>query len=667
MVYTAEFAMQETLNLEQPLQQLSVMERVAGRLRAWRWSNTALMGLLFLLAVLPYLNTLRNGFVYDDDAQVLHNPYIRDFKHLREIFTSEVLSYQGVGTAANYYRPLMNFGYLLCFRLFGPRAWGFHLVNMLLNGLVVVLLFAVTKRMFRNSTLAFVAAGLFALHPIHTESVNWIAAVTDLELTFFYLLTFRLYLGVRGAKPFRYGLTQLGMAMSFALTAISKEQALTLPLLATLYEHAYREDRDQTTLTQKFVRYGALWLLTVVYLVLRARFLGTLAHDRLRLGGDEVLFSAITLFGQYMWKLLWPVRLCAYYVFEVSDDPTDPRILAGLVALVLIALLFVALWKFDRLASFGVVWLAVTLVPVLNANWLGSNTFTERYLYLPSVGFCWVFAWGWTRLFAWSAQYRFPWRWLLAATLGVTAVGCVVRIVTRNPVWRDDTTLYTRTLAASPNAYYMHNNLGVVYWNQADIKSAEREWTEALRLAPTATIVLDNLAMVNFIFRHYEESMGYSLRSLAVDPNNPEAHLNLGSVYLEMGNIEQAEVELRVAVALAPLDAKARAGLGELYLKQLRLPEAEEHFRRSLEAHPNLRGYVGLGVVRWRRGDRQEAERLFNEAESLVPVDPRPHLMLGLLYLDLGRATEGEKELRKSLETDPTNEGALAALKRLKR
>src|SRR6516165_2283221 len=251
--------MEETLNLEQPIPQPSLMERVARLAR----HDAAPMCLLFLLAVLPYLNSMRNGFVYDDDSQVLHNPYIRDFSHLREIFTTQVLSYQGVDSAPNYYRPLMNFGYLLCYRLFGPQPYAFHLANLLLHGFVVILLFAVTKRMFRNSTLAFVAAALFALHPIHTESVDWIAAVTDLELTLFYLLTFRLYLGLGRAKPAMYALTQLGMAMSFALTAISKEQALTLPLLATLYEHAYREDRSQTTMAQKLGRYGALWLLTV--------------------------------------------------------------------------------------------------------------------------------------------------------------------------------------------------------------------------------------------------------------------------------------------------------------------------------------------------------------------------------------------------------------------
>jgi tetratricopeptide (TPR) repeat protein len=656
--------MQETLNLEQPLERPSV-ERITGLWHRSRWGDIARMSLLFLLAVLPYLNALRNGFVYDDGMQVLSNPYIRDFSHLREIFTTTVNSYKSVGAAANYYRPLMNFGYLLCFQLFGPSAYAFHLVNVLLHGLVVVLLFLVTKRMFRNSTLSFVAAALFALHPIHTESVDWVAAVTDVELTFFCLLTFWFFLGLGGLRSFRHGLTQFGMAVSFVLAALSKEPALTLPLLATVYEHAYREDRDGTTRAQKVLRYGALWLLTVAYLVVRVRFLGTLAHTREHLAGYEVFFSGFTLFGQYVGKLIWPVRLCAYYVFEASD-PTDPRVLGGLAALVLIAILFVALWKLDRTASFGVIWLMVTLTPVLNATWMASNVFTERYLYLPSVGFCWVIAWGWTRLFAWSAQYRLPWRWVFAGTLGVIASWCIVHIVTRNRVWRDNLTLYQRTVAESPKAYYMHFNLGDVYWDKGDAKSAEREWTEALMLAPNADMVLDNLVMLNLSQQHYEEALGYSLRALALEPNDPEKHVNAAAAFLAMGNTQEAERQLQTAVTLAPLNVRARLGLGELYLNQAQLSEAEEQFRRSLKAQPTPRGYVGLGMVRWRRGDRQEAERLFKEAESLDRSSAGPHFMLGLLYLDLGRNMEGERELRKGLESEPTNQGALAALQKLR-
>ncbi len=163
------------------------------------WSVAAVLGVLALLAALPYANTLFNAFVYDDNTQVLNNPYIQNFGHLREIFTTTVWSYVGVQGVTNYYRPMMTLGYLLCHQLFGPLAYGFHLVNVLLHAGVTCALFLLTVRLFGHRGLAFVAAGLFALHPVHTESVAWVAAVTDLELTFFYLLTFWFFLGV--ARP----------------------------------------------------------------------------------------------------------------------------------------------------------------------------------------------------------------------------------------------------------------------------------------------------------------------------------------------------------------------------------------------------------------------------------------------------------------------------------
>ena len=143
--------------------------------------------MLVALAVIPYGNTLRNGFVYDDIAQVVVNPYIHNFHHLREIFTSPVWSFMGgsQGTT-NYYRPVMSLGYLFCYQLFGPRALGFHLANLLANVGVTLLVFLVTLRMFRSAPVALVTGCIFALHPIHSEAVDWVAAVTELELTFFF-------------------------------------------------------------------------------------------------------------------------------------------------------------------------------------------------------------------------------------------------------------------------------------------------------------------------------------------------------------------------------------------------------------------------------------------------------------------------------------------------
>ena len=171
-------------------------ERAASRPERAR---ALLITALVACATLPYLNILFNGFVYDDDNQVLKNPYVRSFRYLKEIFTTNVWSFRGVGSITNYYRPMMTLGYLVCYQLFGMRAYGFHLVSLLLHVLVVCLVFVLTERLTGDRVWAFVAGAFFALHPIHTESVAWIAAVTDLELTFFYLLTFGIFLAV--ARP----------------------------------------------------------------------------------------------------------------------------------------------------------------------------------------------------------------------------------------------------------------------------------------------------------------------------------------------------------------------------------------------------------------------------------------------------------------------------------
>jgi protein O-mannosyl-transferase len=133
-------------------------------------------------AALPYLNILSNDFVFDDNFQVVGNPYIWSFQHLKEVFTANVWSFQGPAVT-NYYRPMMTLGYLIDYKLFGLRPYGFHLASLLLNALVVCLVFALTQRLTGDRGWAFVAGAFFALHPIHTGSVAWIAGVTDLELT----------------------------------------------------------------------------------------------------------------------------------------------------------------------------------------------------------------------------------------------------------------------------------------------------------------------------------------------------------------------------------------------------------------------------------------------------------------------------------------------------
>jgi tetratricopeptide (TPR) repeat protein len=631
-------------------------------------STAKLLLVLALCALAPYANTLLNGFVYDDNTQVMNNPYIQNFHHLREIFTTTVWSYIGTQGVTNYYRPFMTAGYLMCYQMFGPLAYGFHFANILLHAAVVCALFFVAWSLLQRHDAAFASALLFALHPIHTESVAWIAAVTDLELTFFYLLTFYFFLALSGSAWMRPNLARLGLVGSFVLALLSKEQALTLPVLATAYEHCYRDDRGATSFKQKLSRYAALWLLALAYVLLRVRMLGSFAPvtQMRNVSGYQSVLSAVSLTGEYLWKVVWPAQLCAFYVFKKSTSILDARVILGLVASALVAALFTALWRRERAVSFGILWFLVTLTPVLNARWMAANVFAERYLYLPSVGICWLAGWGAGRLWVLASRTGPVTRRAIFAAAFLLATLCCLRIVRRNRNWRDDIQLYTVTLAASPDAYPIRNNLGTVYWHLGNVKAAEREWKEALSFNPHNAIVLNNLGLICDREKRYDDAIEYFHQAMQLKPNYTDPHLNLGSAYAEIGRKQEAELQLRAAVALSPLNTRARNELGKLVLDAGRLPEAEEQFRRSVESEANVVAYDSLGDIYTRRGETDKGEGAFGRALSLEPFDSHAHFGLATLYTASGRSSLAAREYEQGLKTDPSNREALAALRQLR-
>ncbi|MGA2982392.1 MAG: tetratricopeptide repeat protein [Terriglobia bacterium] len=626
-----------------------------------------LITLLLLLAILPYANTLQNGFVYDDNNEVLTNPFIRSFAHVGDIFSTRILAHLGARGATNYYRPISIFGFLICYRLFGLLPYGFHLANLLLHALIVCVLYGLSKRLLRDQWLAFAAAAIFALHPIHTESVAWVSGVTDLELAVFYLGTFWLFLASARPQGGRSELAQLGMVGTFILALLSKEQAVTLPLMAMVYEHFYRGDRAGTTWQQKVSRYGALWLLVVAYVVFRIRFFGAFAPVQLtrNVSWYQAILSAAPLAGEYLWKMIWPVHLIAYYPFHKSVTPFDFRVLVGAAALGLCALAFAALWKRSHRVSFGFIWFFINIAPVLNSRWLGPNVFTERYLYLPSVGLCWVAAWGIRQIWNRTAFYPHIWRLALGTLLGALAVLAFVRIVTRNRDWRDDATYYRVTLAAVPEAGSLRLNLGAVYWNRMQPDAAEREWEKALVVSPDSAQLLNDLGLVYVDKKQYDEAITYFQRSMRLRPNYTDAHLNLGRLFETLGKNPEAELQLQAAAALAPLDVQTRNELGNFYLTAGRLREAETQYRASLASIANPGALDSLGEIATRQGRHDAAEQAYRQAVNLDEFDFRGHFGLAAILAAEGRGAEAADQYRAGLSVDPLNQEAQAALRRL--
>jgi tetratricopeptide (TPR) repeat protein len=551
------------------------------------------------------------------------------------------------------------------------RAYGFHLVSLLLHVLVVSLVFVLTERLTGDRVWALVAGAFFALHPIHTESVAWIAAVTDLELTFFYLLTFGLFLAVARPGGGRSEPRLAAMAGTFLLALLSKEQAMTLPALATIYEHFCREDRAETSTSQKLARYGVLWLIGLAYVLFRIHFLGGMVPKEKagQVTPLQILLSAVALVAQYVGKLLWPVRLCAFYVFHPSVSPFDRRVLVGLALLLALAGFALVYWRSRerslRLASFGIVWFLATLAPVLNAHWVGDNVFTERYLYLPSVGVAWLVGLGASKLWSRAAPRPAQKRALVLA--GVALGGLyAARTVIRNRDWNNDFVLYSQTLELSPDSYVMLGGLADVYWHRGDLDKAESLWRQALAVSPDGTGVLYNLGLVASKREHYAEAAELFRRAVQRSPSLADPHLDLGKAYLKMGRRDQAELQLRAAVALSPLNPRARIELGQLLFAAGRSKEAEEQFRASVHVLPNVLAYDYLGMLSIRRGDLGEAARNFRSALGLIQSDSYAHFGLGDIYRLAGRNAEALSQYQAGLINDPTNPEALAAVRKLR-
>ena len=621
-----------------------------------------IIALLLLLAVLPYTNTLQNGFVYDDNNEVLTNPFIRSFAHVGDIFGTRILAHLGARGATNYYRPISIFGFLICYKFFGLLPYGFHLANLLLHALTVCLLFGLTQRLFQDQWLAFSAAAVFALHPIHTESVAWVSGVTDLELAVSYLATFWFFLASARPQGARSEWAQLGMVGSFLLALLSKEQAVTLPLTAMVYEHFYRGDRGITTWRQKVARYGALWLLVVVYVLFRMRFFGAFAPVLLTLHVSwyEAILSAAPLAGEYLWKMIWPVHLVAYYPFHKSVTPFDPRVLAGVAALGLCALAFGVLWKRHHRVSFGLIWFFINITPVLNSRWLGPNVFAERYLYLPSVGLCWVAAWGIMQVWdstAASGRYH------------ANADG-------------EDARLTPSPLAPLPQGGEGRGDLDLrpsPPWGRG---GTARRWVrgtpsrvshnagQETRLGVwrvtfgTALGVLAVLACVRIVTRNrdWRDDATYYRVTLAAVPEAGSLRLNLGAVYWNHMQPAAAEREWKQALEASPNSAPLLNNLGLVYASRKQDEGAIACFQRSMRLRPNYAdAHLNLGRVYEAMGRTSEAELQLQAAVALAPLSVQTRNELGNFYLAAGRLREAEAQFQASVASIP-NPGAFDSL-----
>ena len=634
------------------------------RRRSIHISDQVLIGLLILLAVLCYGNSLFNGFVYDDEQQILQNPYVKSWHYLPQIFSTTVWSFVGAAGTTNYYRPLMTFTFLALWQIFKDLPFGFHLFNVTLNAAVVVLVFVAGRQLFQDRRVGWIAAALFAIHPVHTEVVDWIAAVPELEVTLFVLLTFWLFTQLDKAS----WKLHLATVVSFGLAVLCKEPALMFAPLAIAFEHFVRPDNRGTSLVTKMRRYAPLCVVAAAYLLLRVALFGKLAPvlQHPKLTWPQAIYSGFALAAGYTKYLFWPAPLSAFHVFHPSVSPWELPAVLGAFEVLIAGVLILYLSKRDPAAAFCIFWMGVTIAPVLNARWMATNVFTERYLYLPSVGFCWLAAW--YAVGRWDRSSASPVAWprkLLVGAAAVIAVLSVSSVVRRNRIWRDDMTLYSWTLQTNPDAAIIRNNLAGIYFENGDLARADQEWSAALAGKPDNVVTMNALGELYTQQGRYTEAENMLKRAINEKPLFGSPHYNYGILLQKTGRMPEALKEYDRAVNLSPLNGVARRCYGEALEQNGQLDLAESQLKQSLQLEDSLSTLQDLAGLYLRMRRISDAEVILRRLVSEHPYDSQSHFQLGKILEEAGKKEEARNEYQAGVTTDPANVDARQALQRL--
>lgn len=560
--------------------------------------------IIFLVSFGVYSNTLINGFVYDDTSQVLENPLIIDVRNLPRILTTSAWGFQNVSTASNFYRPMMNIAYMIIFYIFGLVPIGFHLTNIAFHAATSALVFLVVRELLlhcgRQGTSvdlpAFAAGLLFAAHPVHTEVVAWAASLPELTFTFFFLMSFYLYM--KFGRNLKTG--YLLSVVSFFLAALSKEPALILPLVLMAYDYCFpalhplqlTQIEAKVEFKAYLLKYIPFFVIGGIYLAMRLYALKGFAPLKpyLRLTGYEYLTNLFSLFGQYIEKLFVPVGLNAYAVFHPVSLAQTWGILSLVVSVAFILFSIAALRK-SKILFLSSLFVSLPLVPALlmfptfGAGDGECLAFAERYLYLPSFGFVLIAAFIVFRIRTGRQGLNIHLNIILIAVLGSYCAGTIAR----NAVWRDDYALFSDIVRQSPHSPFPHYMLGNAYAQRGQPANAATEFKTALGLKPDYAPVHHNLGMIYMGQKQFVEASAEFETALKFKPDYANAYNHLGVAYAAQGRIQDAIQEYRKAIEIDSGSAEAHNNLGIAYAGAGRIREAFDEFNAAIMITP---GYV---------------------------------------------------------------------------
>lgn len=539
---------------------------------------------LLMATIAAFWQVHNHDFViYDDNLYVTQNP------HVQSGLTGESVIWAFISGHASNWHPLTWLSHMLDYELYGLNPKGHHLVNLLLHAANTLLLFLVLSWMTGAFWEPAAVAALFALHPLHVESVAWVAERKDVLSTLFWIIAMFAYVRyVRSPGHSRY----LFLVLVFALGLMAKPMLVTLPFVFLLLDYwpLRRLSISVSSNNKSLKRPWSLIrekipLLTIAagscVVTLLVQRLGPAFQSLEQFPLPNRLANALVSYAKYIEKMIWPQRLAVYYPHPMDNLPIW-QIVGAIFLLACITILVVRKAKPHPYLIVGWLWFLGTLVPVIGIVQVGGQAMADRYTYVPLIGLFILIAWGISSLVS---------RWPSQKAVVFILTVCVISLMAISTwfqlrYWKNSVVLFEHALKVTSNNQLAHNNLG-------------------LALSKAGRI---------------EEAVEHFSKALFITPQYVHAHINLANAFKDQGNLNKAEDHYRKALGFVPDDATAKNNLGIVIAMQGRTDEAVALFSEVLRADPeNALAHNNMGIAWAKFGKFDKAIEHFSEALRINP------------------------------------------------
>lgn len=595
-----------------------------------------------LIVVISYIPVINAEFVnWDDNDYVLENPNIVSWNKFYHIITQPV---------HGNYHPLTMLSLAFNYSISGKNASSYHVINIILHMLNVVLVFFFVMKLTGNKHwIAFITAILFGIHPLHVESVAWVSERKDLLYSFFFLAGMIAYLHYLDKQT----IFKIGVVFIFFLfSLLSKPAAVIFPIVLLVIDYYYGRLKKINTYFEKipFLIFSFGMGLLTIYAQKEQGAIGD---------ANDFPFHIRLLFGSYgimmyILKTVFPLNLCAFYPFPAISQPLPLIYYFSLIFNSALLTYFIYALKKHTLIAFSLLFYLVNLLLVLQFFPVGSAVIADRYSYLPLLGIFLILGY-YIQQWINSNANRIP-----VFAIVIVIISIVILFITtfnQAATWKNSAALWDKAILVSPSGR-AYTNRGLIYKREGNFIKAMECYNKAIELNSKETDAFTNRGNIHFFNKQYDLALLDYNSALSINPQEITSLENRAATYSAIGNYEPALADISFAIKIEPNSKSAFATRASIFMSMKKYSESIDDFYRHLKINNDLDGSIWntIGIAYM---NMHEYEKSINSFTNAININPNGHFFYNRSYCyyqlqnKKQALTDVEKAIQSGITVDP--------------